>query len=70
MKLRKTQAKYVVYKAHPTLGSKFFNSLPRSITSSKNEKTQFRIALKNIYMHTSLTLWMNFSHVQMICIAN
>jgi len=34
-------------------GIKIFNSLPRSITSLKNEKTQFRIALKKfIYAHS------------------
>jgi hypothetical protein len=33
-------------------GIKIFNSLPRSITSLKNEKTQFRIALKKfLYAH-------------------
>jgi hypothetical protein len=34
-------------------GIKIFNSLPRSITSLKNEKTQFRIALKKfLYVHS------------------
>jgi hypothetical protein len=34
-------------------GIKVFNSLPRSITSLKNEKTQFRIALKKfLYSHS------------------
>ena len=34
-------------------GIKIFNSLPRSITSLMNEKTQFRIALKKfLYAHS------------------
>jgi len=28
-------------------GIRIFNSLPRSITSHENEKTQFKVALKN-----------------------
>ena len=51
-------------------GIRIFNSLPRSITNLKNEKTQFKVALKSFEMHTRFTLWMNFSRVQMICIAD
>ena len=44
--------------------------LPQSITSLRNEKPQFKVALKkNFYVHTPFTLWMNFLHVQKICIA-
>jgi len=38
-------------------GIKIFNSLPRSITSLKNEKTQFRIALKKIFICKLLLLY-------------
>jgi hypothetical protein len=48
-------------------GVRIFNNLPRSITSLKNEKTQFKVSLKNFYMHTAFTLWMSFLHVRMIC---
>jgi len=47
-------------------GIRIFNSLPLSITSLKNEKTQFKVALN---AH-SFTLWMNFSHVQKIGITD
>jgi hypothetical protein len=53
-------------------GIRIFNSLPRSMTNLKNEKTQFKVALKK-FLNTHcfyFTLWMNFSHVQMICIAD
>jgi len=57
----------VFKKAHPTLGSEFFNNPPQSITSLRNEKSQFKVALKKFfYMHTPFTLWMNFLHVQTI----
>jgi hypothetical protein len=42
-----------------------FNSLPRSITNLKNEKTKFKVALKNTKMHTAFTLWMSVWHVRM-----
>jgi len=51
-------------------GIRIFNNLPQSITSFRNEMPQFKLALKNFYMHTPLTLWMNFLHVQMICITD
>jgi len=51
-------------------GIKMFNSLPRSIRSLKNEKTQFKIALNKFCMFTPFNLWMNFSHVQIIYIAD
>ena len=41
-----------------------------SITSLRNEKPQFKLALTIFYMHTPFTLWMNFLHVQMICITD
>ena len=48
----------VFRKAHPTLGSKFFNSLLKSVISLKNEKIQFRIALKKIlYAHSFYSGW-------------
>jgi hypothetical protein len=50
---------------------RIFNSLPRSITSLKNEKTQFKVTLKKILNADSFfTLWMNSSHVQMTCITD
>ena len=49
---------------------RIFNNLPRSITSLKNEKAQFKVALKSFYMHTSFTLWVNFLHVLMLCITD
>ena len=49
-------------------GIRIYNNLPRCITSIRNEKQQFKITLKKFHMLTSFTLWMNFMHVQMICI--
>ena len=49
---------------------RIFNNLPQSITSLRNEKPQFKVVLKNFYMHTPFTLWMNFLHIQMICITD
>jgi len=51
-------------------GIRIFNNLPRSITSLRNEKPQFKVALKKSYVYTSFTLWMNFLRVQMICITD
>jgi hypothetical protein len=51
-------------------GVRIFNNLPRGVTSIKNEKTEFKVTLKKFYMHTPFTLWMNFLHVQMICITD
>jgi hypothetical protein len=51
-------------------GIRIFNSLPRGITNFKNEKTQFKVALKNFLMHTPFTLWINIFNVHMICIAD
>jgi len=51
-------------------GIRIFNNLPQSITRLSNEKPRFKVALNICYMHTSFTLWMNFLHVQMICIAD
>ena len=51
-------------------GIRIFNSLPQSITNLKNEKTQFKVALKKFLNAHSFTLCMNFSHVQMICITD
>ena len=48
-------------------GIRIFNNLPQSITSLRNEKTQFKVALKFFYVRT---VWMNFLHVQMICITD
>jgi len=42
----------------------------QSITSLRNEKPQFKVALKNFYVHTPFTLWMNFLHVQKIYITD
>jgi len=50
-------------------GIRIFNNLPQSIISLRNEKPQFKVVLKNCYVRTPFTLWMNFLHVQMICIA-
>jgi len=49
-------------------GIRIFNNPPQSITSLRNEKLQYKLTLKFIYTHTPFTLWMNFLHVQMICI--
>ena len=50
-------------------GIRIFNNLPQNITSLRNEKPQFKVAIIFFfYMHTPFTLWMNFLHVQMICI--
>ena len=38
--------------------------------SLRNEKPQFKVTLKNSYVHTPFTLWMKFLHVQMICITD
>jgi hypothetical protein len=47
-------------------GIRISNSLPRSITNLKNEKTKFKVTLKkNTYMHTPFTLWMSFWRVRM-----
>ena len=51
-------------------GIRIFNNLPQSITRLSNEKPRFKVALNICYMHTPFTLWMNFLHVQMICIAD
>ena len=53
-------------------GIRIFNNLyvPQSITSFRNEKSQFKVALKFFYVHIPFTLWMNFLHVQMICISD
>ena len=50
---------------------RIFNNLPRNIISLRNEKPQFKLALIFFFnMHTPFTLWMNFLHVQIICIAD
>jgi hypothetical protein len=41
-------------------GIRIFNNLPQSITSLRNEKSQFKAALNFFYVHTPFTLWMNF----------
>ena len=51
-------------------GTRILNNLLQSITSFRNEKPQFKVALKNFYIHTTFTPWLNFLHVQMICIAD
>jgi len=51
-------------------GIRIFNNLPQSITSLRNEKPQFKVALNIFYMHTTFTLWMDFLHVEMICITD
>jgi hypothetical protein len=51
-------------------GIQIFNNLPQSITSFRNEKPQFKVALQNFYMDITFTLWMNFLHLQMICITD
>jgi len=40
------------------------------ITSLRNEKPQFKVALKILYMHTLFNLWTNFLHVQMMFITD
>ena len=55
MKLTKTQAKYIVYKAHPTLGSKFLTAY-REVLQALKTKRQFRMALKKIFICTLLLL--------------
>jgi plasmid replication initiation protein len=51
-------------------GIRTFNNIPPSIISLKNEKTQFKVALKSFYMNTHFTPWMSFSHVRIICITD
>jgi len=48
-----------------------FNNLPQNITSLRNEKPQFKVALKFFFICTLLFLcgWI-FLHVQMICITD
>jgi len=48
-------------------GLRIFSNLQRNITNFRNEKLQFKVALKNFYMHNPFTLWMNILHAQMIC---
>jgi len=51
-------------------GIRIFNSLPGSITNLKNEKSQFKVALKkflNAHFFYSVD---ELSHVQMICITD
>jgi hypothetical protein len=47
-KLRNIQEKYIK--------QRIVSNLPRSITSLKNEKTQFEIALKKVFICTLLLL--------------
>ena len=51
-------------------GIRIFNNIPQSITGLRNEKLQFTVALKNFYVHTPFTLWMNFLHVHTVCITD
>jgi len=47
-----------------------FYNLSQSITSLRNEKPQFKVALKIYYMQTPFTQWMYFLLLQMICVAD
>jgi len=49
---------------------RIISNLPQSMTSLRNEKPQFKVALNVFYMHIAFTVWMNFLHVQKICIAD
>jgi len=51
-------------------GIRIFNNLPWSITSLKNEKPQFTVALKNfLYAHSFYSMD-ELLHVHMICITD
>ena len=53
-----------------SLGSEFLTAYHEVLQIFKNEKTQFKVALKKFLNAHSFYTWMNFSHVQMICITD
>ena len=57
---------YLVFKKVHYADIKIFNSLPTSVTILKNDKAKFKAALGNTYIHTPVTLQMNFLCVKMI----